>query len=166
MLGSPYELTRSDSGNTKNLWLLDLETNEETNFENTISPKFVKFNLEWILEQPVEKLQSLFFNNFVDILVSPQWSLKFPFSHFTEKFSGYRKINPIVTAEVDGVMTEDGEIIESYEEINLINLIEKHIDNLPYSEGVKENLKKVSSKLYNETLIELEEKRSIENQNE
>ena len=59
---------------------------------------------------------------------------------------------------------EDGEIVESYEEINLSNLIEKHIDSLPYSENVKETLKKVSSKFYQETLKELEEKRSYENQ--
>lgn len=161
MLGSPYELTRSDSGNTKNIWLLDLETNEETNFENDVSPKFVKYKLEWILEQPVGKLQELFYNNFVDILVTPTWSLKFPFSIFAEKFSGYRKINPIIT-DGEEITTETGEIVESYEEINLSNLIEKHIDSLPYSENIKENLKKVSAKFYQETLKELEEKRSYE----
>ena len=163
MLGCPYELTRSDSGNKKSVWLLDLETNEETSFENLKSPRFVKYKLEWILEQPIGRLQEMFNNNFVDILVTPTWSLKFPFSMFAEKFSGYRKINPIIT-EGGEVMTEDGEIVESYEEINLSNLIEKHIDSLPYSENVKENLKKVSAKFYQETLKELEEKRSYENQ--
>jgi hypothetical protein len=53
MLGCPYELTRSDSGNKKSVWLLDLETNEERSFENTRSPRFVKYRLEWILEQPI-----------------------------------------------------------------------------------------------------------------
>ena len=38
MLGTPYELTRSDMGNTKSIWLLDLETNEEQCWENTVSP--------------------------------------------------------------------------------------------------------------------------------
>jgi hypothetical protein len=165
MLGCPYELTRSDSGNTKNLWRLDLETDEEVNFENDISPKFVKYRLEWILEQTTEKLQELFYNNFVDILVTPQWSIKFPFAIFGEKFTGYRKINPIITDSQE-VMTEDGEIIEEYEEINLSTLIEKHIESLPYSETVKENLKKVSARFYQETLTELEEKRTIETQTE
>jgi DNA repair exonuclease SbcCD nuclease subunit len=165
MLGCPYELTRSDSGNTKNLWRLDLETDEEVNFENDISPKFVKYRLEWILEQTTEKLQELFYNNFVDILVTPQWSIKFPFAIFGEKFTGYRKINPIITDSQE-VMTEDGEIIEEYEEINLSTLIEKHIESLPYSENVKENLKRVSARFYQETLTELEEKRTIETQTE
>jgi len=163
MLGCPYEITRSDSGNTKNVWLLDLETDEEQSFENTISPKFAKFKLEWLLEQPIGKVQEMFKNNFVDILVTPQWSLKFPFSSFTERVSGYRKINPIIT-EGEEVMTEDGEIIESYEEINLVTLIEKHIDGLPYSDVVKENLKRVSTKFYHEMLTDLEEKKSYENE--
>jgi hypothetical protein len=59
-------------------------------------------------------------------------------------------------------MTEDGEIIGAYEEINLSNLIDKHIDSLPYSENVKQSLKNVSSRLYQEALVELEEKRSYE----
>jgi DNA repair exonuclease SbcCD nuclease subunit len=163
MLGCPYEITRSDSGNTKKLWLLDLETDEETSFENTISPKFVKFKIDWILEQPIEKLQELFNNNFVDILVTPQWSLKFPFSSFSERVAGYRKINPIIT-DGEETMTDDGEIIDSYEEINLVNLIERHIEALPYSEIVKENLKRVSVKYYHEMLTELEDKKSYENQ--
>ena len=163
MLGSPYELTRSDGGNSKAIWLLDLETNEEISFPNNNSPKFLRFKLEWLLEQPIGKLQDLFFNNFIDVLVTPQWSLKFPFAIFAEKFTGYRKINPIITSEDGEVLTEDGEIIESYEEINLNKLIEKHIETLPYSENVKESLKKFTANLYQETLKELEEKRSVEN---
>lgn len=164
MLGSPYELTRSDSNNTKSVWMLDLETDEERSFVNNRSPKFVRYKLEWILEQPIEKLQELFYNNFVDILVTPQWSLKFPFAIFAEKFSGYRKIHPIITSEDGEIMTEDGDIIESYEEINLTKLIERHIEALPYSENVKESLKKFTANLYQETLKELDEKRSFENQ--
>lgn len=166
MLGSPYELTRSDSGNTKSVWMLDLETDEEESFVNKRSPKFVRFKLEWVLEQTIETLQDLFNNNFVDILVTPQWSLKFPFAIFAEKFTGYRKINPIITSEDGDILTEDGEIIESYEEINLTKLIERHIEALPYAENIKESLKKFTATLYQETLKELEEKRSFENQME
>jgi hypothetical protein len=162
MLGCPYELTRSDSSNTKTLWRLDLETDEEVGFTNDHSPKFVKYKLDWVLEQPIGKLQKLFQNNYVDIMVTPQWSLKFPFGIFADKFTGYRKINPIITASDEDTMTEDGEIIGAYEEINLSNLIDKHIDSLPYSENVKQSLKNVSSRLYQEALVELEEKRSYE----
>ena len=162
MLGCPYELTRSDSGNTKSIWRLDLESDEEVSFPNNHSPKFVKFKLDWVLEQPIGKLQALFENNYVDVMVTPQWSLKFPFGIFADKFTGYRKINPIITSGDDDVTTEDGEIIDAYEEINLSRLIDKHIESLPYSENIKQSLKNVSSRLYHETLKELEEKRSYE----
>lgn len=161
MLGCPYELTRSDSGNTKNIWLLDLETDEEQSFENSYSPKFVRYKLEWILEQTVGDLQNLFNNNYVDILVTPQWALKFPFSMFAEKFKGYRKINPIITDGTE-VISEDGEHIETYEEISMTSLIDRHIDSLPYSDVIKDKLKEVSNRLYHETVKQLEEKRSYD----
>ncbi len=161
MLGSPYELTRSDSGNPKHVWLLDLETDEEYSFQNVISPKFLRYQLNWILEQPVGELQKLFENNFVDLMISPQWSMKFPFSLFADKIKNYRKINPIITEDT-AVMTEDGELIEEYEDINLISLIEKHIRDLPYSENIKEKLKSTSVSLYYEMIKELEEKKSYE----
>ena len=162
MLGAPYELTRSDMGNTKAIWLLDLETNEERCWENTVSPKFLRYRLEWILEKNVEELQQLFHNNFVDILINPQWALKFPFSTFIENFSGYRRINHIITTDEessDDVQqdTEDGQ------EISILNMIDTYVEGLPYSEQIKEKLKEVSVRFYQEASKELEEKRSYEN---
>ena len=162
MLGSPYELTRSDIGNQKNVWLLDLETDTETNFENTYSPKFIKMKLERVMELTINELQEIFKNNYVDILVDASWSMKFPFSQFTEKFTGYRKINYVITAsdEVD----ENGDYVDTHsEEINLLQLISEHIEGLPYGEGVKEKLMSVSSRIYNEANKLIEEKRSYEN---
>ena len=161
MLGSPYELTRSDSGNVKSVWLYDIEKDEEHEFKNSRSPKFLRYKLDWVLEQKIEDLQDLFFNNFIDIMVTPQWSLKFPFSAFTEKFVGYRKINHIITTEED--RQEDEEDESAGEEINMILLIEKHIEGLNYAEAVKQKLTEVSKKFYRETLRDIEEKRSYEN---
>ena len=161
MLGSPYELTRSDSGNAKSVWLYDIEKDEEQEFKNEKSPKFLRYKLDWILEQKVEYLQELFFNNFVDITVTPQWSLKFPFSTFTEKFVGYRKINHIITTEEE--RQEDEEEGLAGEEINMIFLIEKHIEGLNYADSVKQKLTEISKKFYRETLRDIEEKRSYEN---
>jgi hypothetical protein len=146
------------------VWIYDLENDEETQFKNDHTPKFLRYKLEWILEQTLEDLQATFNNNFIDIMVTPQWSLKFPFSAFTEKFTGYRKINHnIVTEEEQKI--EDGELVEGEEggEINLTNLIEKHIDGLHYSEAIKEKLINISKKLYHDALRELEEKRNNEN---
>ena len=163
MLGTPYELTRSDMGNPKSTWLLDLETNEEQCWENTVSPKFLRYRLEWILEKSIEELQELFKNNFVDILVTPQWSMKFPFSSFIEKFHGYRRINHVIVTDDDSMMTEDMETGEVTQDISLLTMIENYVDGLAYTDQIKEKLKEVGIRLYHETSKELEEKRSYEN---
>jgi len=165
MLGTPYQLTRSDSGNTKAIWLLDLETDEERCWENTVSPKFLRYRLEWVLEQKIEDLQDLFYNNFVDILITPEWSLKFPFGQFIENFTGYRRINHIIVSEDSlGDESEDNEA-EGYvsEEITLVKFIENYVNGLPYPSHLKEKITEVSKRFYNETLKELEEKRTYEN---
>ena len=160
MLGTPYELTRSDSGNQKGFWMLDIEKDEEVFYPNTRSPKFLRYRLEFILEQTMEWLVDAFKNNFVDITVTPEWSLKFPFSTLAEKVPGFRKINPIIMTDQDSLTEgEDGQIIEQTSEINLISLIDEYIDSLPYTENVKEGIKKISHKYYQETIKDLEEKR-------
>jgi DNA repair exonuclease SbcCD nuclease subunit len=163
MLGTPYELTRSDSGNPKAIWRLDLETDEEMCWENTVSPKFLKYRLEWILEKSVEELQELFKNNFVDILVTPQWSIKFPFASFVEKFNGYRRINHVIVSDDESSLTENEETGEVTQDISLLTMIENYVDSLPYTDQIKEKLKEVGVRMYHETSKELEEKRSYEN---
>jgi DNA repair exonuclease SbcCD nuclease subunit len=163
MLGTPYELTRSDMGNTKSIWLLDLETDEETCWENTVSPKFLKYRLEWILEKSYDELQELFYNNFVDILITPEWSLKFPFSTFIENFTGYRRINHVIITNEDALEYDESEEGGDIQEISLISMIENYVEGLPYTEQIKSKLKEVSIRFYHETSKELEEKRSNEN---
>ena len=146
MLGSPYELTRSDSGNTKSVWLLNLEDLEETRFANNFSPRFVRFKLAWLLDQPMADIQKMFENNYVDIMVDATWSTWFPFSMFTESFNGYRKLNYIITTTDS---ESDDELPVENEEINLLKMIELHIESLPYNDGLKEKLIKASTQIYN-----------------
>jgi DNA repair exonuclease SbcCD nuclease subunit len=152
MLGSPYQITRSDNGNTKSVWLLDLENLEEQQFVNEHSPKFVKYKLGWLIEQSMEDLQKLFVNNYVDIMVDATWASWFPFSMFTEAFSGYRKLNYVITT-VESESEEDLPV--ETEEINLLKMIEMHIQTLPYNDALKEKLFKASTQFYNKTLQNL-----------
>jgi hypothetical protein len=106
----------------------------------------MRYKLGWVVEQPLEELQRLLTNNYVDIMVDATWSTWFPFSMFTETFSGYRKLNFIITtADIEG----DDELPVENEEINLLRMIELHIESLPYNEGLKEKLTKVSTQIYN-----------------
>ena len=162
MLGCPYELTRSDSDNQKSVWVYDLESGQEIQYKNDYTPKFLKYRLEWILEQNIDDLQKIFFNNFIDITVCTQWIFKFPFSSFVEKFTGYRRINPSIISE-DAADADDLEE-EATEEISIVDLIQVYINELNYSQAIKEKLYSVSKKMYQETLKDLEEKRNIEKQ--
>jgi DNA repair exonuclease SbcCD nuclease subunit len=153
MLGCPYELTRSDSGNTKSFWLLDLQSLEETQFKNTTSPKFLRYSLSWVLEQKIQDLQELFNNNYVDLMIDATWSPWFPFSQFIESFTGYRKINYIITTAESSEESED--LPMETEEINLLKMIEIHVDALPYNDGLKEKLLKATTQVYNKVLQNL-----------
>jgi DNA repair exonuclease SbcCD nuclease subunit len=157
MLGSPYELTRSDSGNTKSVWLYDLEKDEETEYVNSVSPRFLRYKMEWVLEKSLDELQSIFFNNFIDISVSAEMSLHDHFSSLSEKLSGYRKLSHTLIDEAK--VTEDEEI-SSEEEISVQNLIEKYVESTGHSEGLKEKIAQFSKKVYEEALKEIEERRT------
>jgi hypothetical protein len=119
--------------------------------------------LEWILEKSFDELQELFYNNFVDILITPEWSLKFPFSTFIENFTGYRRINHVIITNEDALDYDDSEEGGDIQEISLISMIENYVEQLPYTDQIKSKLKEVSIRFYHETSKELEEKRSHEN---
>jgi DNA repair exonuclease SbcCD nuclease subunit len=68
MLGSPYQLTRSDTDNPKGITVLDLETGYEEYYDNHYSPKFVRLTFEKVLNSTPDELNPIFKNNFIDIL--------------------------------------------------------------------------------------------------
>ena len=92
MLGSPYELTRSDMGNPKGIHLLDLSTDKLYFFENQISPKFKRFQFSDLLEMNLEEINKEFSNNFVDIFIDPQMALKAPLDILTDAIEQPRRI--------------------------------------------------------------------------
>lgn len=150
VLGCPFQLTRSDRGNTKSVWLFDMENNTEERFENEVSPKFLKINLESLFDKTLTEVKDKFNNNFVDIMINNKWSTKFPFGQLIDNLSGYRKINYIFTTDNGDetlLGTPDGK------EINLEELILYHIDSLGYNENIKKKLKSKSLELYHKALM-------------
>jgi DNA repair exonuclease SbcCD nuclease subunit len=150
MVGSPYQLTRSDIGNVKQIWYLDVEQNEEHGIVNDYSPQFMRIKLEKVLELKYKEVKTLVENNFVDILVHSSWATNFPFNTFLESFTDvhYRKLNYIITTMGDGdeIDLEDGENYD--QEVDLPTLIDLYIDSLSYKDATKLKLKEVSRKLY------------------
>ena len=150
MLGCPYPMTRSDINNEKGIWRLDLESEEETYFPNTVSPKFVRMLFENVLELDEKDAKEKFRNNFVDILVDPKWSLNFPFSAFIEDMKGFRRLDfiPKMTdVDEDGIET-DNETNAQLEQIDIIELSKRIIYNTNHTDKIKDNLIKTVKTLY------------------
>lgn len=95
-VGTPYQLDRGDHGNTKGFYKLNVEGPEiiETFFENTFSPKYVKYKADDILNISLSEIKKMFNNNFVDILIDNKLAKVFPVTQFIElvKNSGHRSI--------------------------------------------------------------------------
>jgi len=70
IMGSPFEITRGDADNKKGMYYLDLETGNETFYENTISPKHLKFRFTEFNKELFEKIAKVAPNNFIDIQVA------------------------------------------------------------------------------------------------
>jgi len=78
-LGSPYQMKRSDIGNVKGIYCLNITDSgkiTETFTENTFSPVFLKIKFADILELPLEELKRRFSNNYVYIVMTKHESIK------------------------------------------------------------------------------------------
>ena len=160
MLGCPYPMTRSDINNEKGIWCLDIITEEETFYPNTVSPKFIRMAFERVLDMEELEAKETFRNNFVDILVDPKWSLNFPFSTFAEDMSGYRKLDFV--PRISNTEDDDGLLLENensnMEQIDILELSQLVIYNTQHSDNVKEKLIQTMKHLYDKVQKQQDEK--------
>ena len=140
MLGSPYELTRSDMGNPKSVTLLDLQSREETKFINNFSPKFKKFLFDQILEMTIEQLEPEFKNNFVDIMIDPKMALKAPLNILTDSISTQRKLgfHPYDPNQANSLSAQiydtDGR------QFSVMDFVKEYVKGMEYDETTKDKL--------------------------
>lgn len=140
MLGSPYEITRSDMDNQKSITLLDLSTMEEIVFPNDFSPKFRKFYFDQILESTPEELEPLFRNNFVDIMIDPVMSLKAPLNILTDTITSQRtlKFHPY---DPQNIGTLSQQIFESEgKSFNVIDFIKEYVSSTDNDDETKQKI--------------------------
>jgi hypothetical protein len=148
MLGSPYELTRSDMGNPKSVTMLDLQSGEETKFVNNFSPKFKKFLFDQILEMTIEQLEPEFKNNFVDIMIDPKMALKAPLNILTDSISTQRKLgfHPYDPNQANSLSSQiydtDGR------QFSVMDFVKEYVKGMEYDETTKDKLVGSLEKLY------------------
>lgn len=122
IMGSPYELTRGDADNKKGIYYLDLDSGEETFYENTISPKHIKFTINEFKEEFFDDIIKASPNNFVDVHVSNTVFSKYA-SKLTAKFKEITKIAKDLKVHSFEDFTDEEDVDEVKENIDYQELI-------------------------------------------
>lgn len=152
MVGTPYQLTRSDANNAKGFDLVDLDDMSETFFENNISPKFVKYNLTQLYDITLGSFKAQIENNFVDLFVPSQIATTNALSQLVNRIQHIsRKLEPNIYQEenyIDKDFYDIDEIEEMYKNYNILNLCNMYVDGLGNDEETKQKLKAKLKQLY------------------
>jgi calcineurin-like phosphoesterase family protein len=148
MLGSPYEITRSDMDNKKGITLLNVSDLKETFFENNFSPKFKRFYFNDILESTPDDLEPLFRNNFVDIMIDPVMSLKAPLNILTDMLQSQRtlKFHPYDPNQANSLSQQIIDI--EGRQFNVLDFIKEYIENLDHDKDTKDKMYQSLVKLH------------------
>ena len=148
MLGSPYQLTRSDRGNPKGITLLDLETGNETYFENNHSPKFLKYDFRSILEMTIEDAQRMLDNAFVDVMIDSSMSLRAPLNIFTDEVTSPRKISFHPYDPNQAELLNEQLQTSGQRTFSVMDFIDSFITSLDYDDETKSKLIASVNKLH------------------
>lgn len=73
MVGAPLQLDWGDYGNTKGIYLLDVNKDECTFIENPVSPRYIKFNYSALLDD-TQKVDENVKGNIVKVVVDCEYS--------------------------------------------------------------------------------------------
>jgi DNA repair exonuclease SbcCD nuclease subunit len=152
MLGSPYQLTRSDIENNKSIHILHLDDNFTNVVFNNRSPKFLKLDFEKVLEMTPEELKSITDNNFVDLMVDV---IKFPkmnFNQVLDMIEGFRAFNiqpydNSTSPDLTNIAFPKADTLDK--NVTAIYLISKYLELLGDDEETKTKLMNSLNKLYN-----------------
>jgi DNA repair exonuclease SbcCD nuclease subunit len=160
MLGSPYELTRSDMDNQKSITVLNIKDMVETVYVNDFSPRFRKFYFSDILESTPEELEINFRNNFVDIMIDPVMALKAPLSMLTDMVTSQRflKFHPYdpekSTSLTDQIVDSDGDT-----QFNVLDFIKTYVESMDSDEETKKKIIASLFKLHTIVINQEQEKK-------
>lgn len=66
-VGSPYHLTQNDRGNTKGVYVINMDNGKEVFYKNEVTPQFMRIKYDDIVDKSVEEYKKLFNNKFVEI---------------------------------------------------------------------------------------------------
>ena len=153
MVGVPYQLTRSDMNNPKGFDLVDLETMEETFYENDSSPKFLRYNIKMLYDMNLGAFKEQIKNNFVDLYVPSDIASNASLSNLINKVQKIgRRIEPNIYQEenfIDKDLYDLDEIDEMQKNYSVLGLCEKYVDSSTYDSDTKKKILEKIANIYN-----------------
>lgn len=160
MVGTPYQLTRSDANNPKGFDLIDLETMEETFFENHFSPKFVKYNITTLYNTTLGDFKAHTDNNFVDLYVPSSIAQSASLGTLITKIQrSARRIEPNIYQEhdiIDKDLYDMDEIEGQYKNYNIQHLFRTYVDGLPHDDEMKQKIHQALKDLHDKCVYNYE----------
>ena len=160
MLGSPFEMSRSDAYNKKAIYIWDLEDEFCENLEiveNNHSPRHLKLHFEEIKDLPIEEIKDRITDNFVDIYVYNSYLIQNPISSFLHKLEGTaRKLEVYVQYDDSDELHHEIEDASEIFSMDINNLMAKYVKNKEaFDEKLKDKINRYLTDLYKETLEEI-----------
>ena len=151
IVGSAYQITRSDSENSKGIYVLDPHNNKVEFVENNVSPKFKRINLNSIQNLTLQELKEKIYDNFIDLYIDSKIYMNSNLSALIKLIqNSARKIEPIYyeNEELENSEEKEQEEIEikNYDVIDLLKIeIEKRYDD---DQNMIKSLKEKTDELY------------------
>ena len=161
-IGSPYDTNKGDKGNSKGIYVLDIENDEFEFIENKLTPRYIKLKLEEILEWDVANYKKKIENNYVEIEYHPTY-INFPFAKLIDELPGYRSIEYFSFEQGESFseeIEEDNIDFGDYTELrkfNLLELSEAYINDVVTTEENKVRMLAKIAELFNESLKNMKE---------
>ena len=148
-VGSPFQMRRSDIGNQKGIYRLNLIDNSRNFFPNKISPLFVKIPIEQFFDSNDDEIEKIVRHNYVDIVVNNTETEKIKLGELYERLNVFcpKKISIVVGSEeerdpnCDYCEEEDS---DNYKEKSMSDIIDSMIDELELEDHVKTELKSMN----------------------
>lgn len=148
MLGTPYELTRSDMYNEKAVVLLDVNSGKETRFPNRTSPKFMSISMTDMLELPVSEINKMFSNNFVDVYIDNVNFMSIPVNTILDMIGFcYRSIS-FIPPNISNASSLNLDNEKDIKDFNIKDTIDTYCKSTLYDDETKKKLKNSLYMLY------------------
>lgn len=159
LVGNPYQMTRSDRGNEKGFYILDISSGNHKFIKNKRSPVFLRYNINDILERRMDELLKEIKGNFVDILIPSNVLGKYNITKFMDFLDGHAKnLEPRIYDQENPIeLDEDLHSSDFSGELNLMNIAADFINELSYDTELKQKLIKSVHDLYKQTFTQINE---------